>query len=230
MLGRLPALDFRDRQFLLSPPEATEIDRMHRYWITSKALDQKRKPHCVSFSGHQFLLSSPVKNIPFGSTQELYDLCQANDEWEGTDYDGTSVRALMKVFKDKGLISKYEWAYNLDVAIRHIITTSPLILGISWDRAMFEPFVYQRSRKDKPAVFIKAGGGNAGGHAITWSGINLEKPCWCGDLGVGQLTNSWSENWGHKGRVYMCLKEIGAKIADWGEAACPTELKFRPVG
>lgn len=224
-LGRLPSVDFRDRQFLMSAPPASQIDRRYMHWITAKALDQYDTPHCVAYAGHQYLISSPVKNLPFTTTQELYRECQIKDEWEGENYDGTSVRALFKVLKEKGYVSEYRWAFDVDTVVRHVLTKGPVILGTNWDWDMFEPFTFGKDE----AVFIQRGGGVAGGHAYLMKGVNLDRPCICGEKGAARIMNSWGQVWGDGGKVWMCLKDLNSLIAEWGEACTSDEIKFRPV-
>jgi hypothetical protein len=217
-LGRVPAIDFRDNRFLLSPPKFTAIERHQRHWITAKALDQGEKPHCVAFAGTQFLLSAPVKNLPFSTPAELYAECQKADEWEGENYDGTSVRALFKVLQSRGYISRYEWAFDVDTLTRHVLATAPAVIGVSWHAGMLYP--------DRES-FIQAKGNVVGGHAVMVSGVNLKKKCPDGSLGAFRIMNSWSGQWGQKGKCWISIPDMKKLISDFGEICCATEIKFK---
>jgi hypothetical protein len=217
-LGRIHAFDPRDRRFLLKPPSAAAIDRTSRHWITAKALDQGDYPHCVAYAGTQFLLSAPVKNLPYSSPAELYNECQQNDEWEGADYDGTSVRALFKVLQSHGYISKYEWAFDLDSVVRQVLAKSPCVFGTTWYSGMMET--------DKFG-FAHAKGSVVGGHAYIASGVNLKKKWPDGSLGALRCMNSWSADWGEKGKFWLSFSDARKLIADFGEACVADELKFR---
>ncbi|HXG85968.1 MAG TPA: hypothetical protein VNI84_18245 [Pyrinomonadaceae bacterium] len=230
-LGRLPALDFRDRQFLLSPPEATEIDRMSRHWITAKALDQGNFPHCVAYSGEQFLLSSPVKNLAYKTPRELYDECQAIDEWKDVPHDGTSVRALFKVLRAKGYIESWQNAFDVDVMIRQVMMVSPVVVGLNWYQGMFRTsrFTSFHNKKVDNAHFIHVAGRVAGGHAVMVKGLNLERPCPDGSIGAFRLINSWG-SWGDVGKCWISIPDMSRLISEWGEIATSKEIRFRPVG
>lgn len=224
-LGRIAAFDPRDRKFAIRPPAASKIDRRSMQWITGAVLNQGATSQCVAYSGEQFLASSPVRNPFYKTPAELYAECQQNDEWDGTDYDGTSVRALFKVLREKGYIESWQNAFDIDTVVRHLLTTSPVILGTSWDYAMFEPFVFGRDK----ATFIKRGGGQAGGHAYLLKGVNLDRACHCGGSGAARILNSWGKGWGDGGKAWVCLKELSSLISESGEAVTSKELKFTPV-
>lgn len=221
-LGRIPSIDFRDRKFLMQlPPPEKPIDRLSRHWITVKPLDQGEKPHCVAFCGHQYLLSAPVKNLPFSTTTELYNECQRLDEWLGEDYDGTSVRALFKSLKAHGLVSEYRWAFDIERVIYHLMMKSPVVFGTNWYQGMFDP---------DQLGFIRATGQVAGGHAYMVKGANLEKECPDGSVGALRIINSWGASWGQGGKAWISIRDASRLISEFGEAACADEIKFRAVG
>lgn len=217
-LGRLPAIDHRDKRFLVKPPPATAIDRTSRHWITAKALNQGNYPHCVAYAGTQFLLSAPVKNLPYKTPADLYAECQANDEWEGNDYDGTSIRALFKVLQSHGYISRYEWAFDLDTVVRQVLAKSPCVFGTTW---------YSGMNQTDRFGFVRAKGQVVGGHAYMVSGVNLKKKCPDGSLGALRCINSWSQLWGEKGKFWLSFSDARILISDFGEACVADELKFK---
>lgn len=223
-LGRIHAFDPKDRRHLMTPPPATEIDIRQRHWKTGAILDQGAKPQCVAYTGEQLLASSPVRNKYYKTPQELYDECQANDEWEGNSYDGTSGRALFRVLRAAGYIKEWQNAFDIDTVVRHVLAVSPVAMGTSWGNSMCYPFLY------KGEQFIKHHpmGGNAGGHEYLLTGINLDKKCHCGAPGAARICNSWSRAWADGGKVWICLKDLAFLLADYGDAICSTELKFTP--
>jgi len=223
-LGRIFAFDPKDRRYLMTPPPATEIDIRKRHWKTGKILDQGTKPHCVAFTMQQLLASSPVRNKHYKTPAELYHACQLVDEWEGEDYDGTSVRAGFKVLREVGYIESWQNAFDVEVAARHILTTSPVALGVSWFTSMFYPFLH----RGESFIKVDKNSGNAGGHAILWVGLNLDKNCYCGGKGAARLINSWGASYGDAGKVWICLKELSDLIKENGECVTSRELKFTP--
>lgn len=213
-LGRLYAPDDRDRLFLLQPkPEAAQVTR--RTWFTRGVLDQGAKPHCVAFSGVKWLTTHPVKNKACDTT-ELYQECQRADEWPGEDYDGTSVRALFKVLKGRGVVSEYRWAFAAGPAIEHILTTGPLVLGTVWTSMMSQPDKHD---------YIYPGGVEQGGHAYLAIGADREKKNPDGTTGAVRILNSWGRDWAGDGRAFLSFDHLDYLIRHRGEAAMGTEVQ-----
>ena len=75
-----------------------------------------------------------VKNIP--DPYQIYNEAQHIDEWEGENYDGTSVRAGIKVLARKGYLSSYRWAFDGQTAVNHILNIAPVVIGINWYAGM----------------------------------------------------------------------------------------------
>lgn len=215
--GRRIALDPRDKKYLLrSAEEPITIKR--RYWNAGPILDQDNTSECVPHSGTSLGHAGPVKNMKLPWTpHELYKLCQQNDEWEGEDYEGTSVRACMKVFKDAGIISEYSWAFDVETVIKHVLAHGPVQMGTNWYTGMWAP---------DGNGFVHAVGNNEGGHAWLIIGANSLKKCVDGRLGAVRCQNSWGREWGQGGRFWLSYTDLAKLIADWGEAATSLELKW----
>lgn len=216
-LGRIFAFDSRDRKFLMVAPAAQSIEIRSRHWITAKPLDQGSKPHCVAFATAQFLLSAPVVNKSFPSTDEIYRLCQDNDEWPGSAYDGTSGRAAMKVMRDLGYVKEWQNAFEIDTVIRHVLAVSPVLIGVNWYQGMFST--------DRNG-FIKVAGRLSGGHEVMIKGVNLDTVCPDGSRGAVRIINSWGD-WGDGGKCWLSFGELSRLIAENGEALAAHELKFQ---
>lgn len=225
-LGRFVSIDPRDKQYALPTPQAGTLFSApkevrpirYRYYATAKPLDQGDVPQCVAYAWEQFLLSAPVKNKMWQTPAELYHQAQLVDEWEGEDYDGTSVRAGAKVLQTAGLLSTYNWATDARTAADYILNSGPVVMGTNWYWDMFSP--------DKEQ-FIHVNGALAGGHAYMVKGVNLDKKCPDGSVGAFRIINSWGSNWGDKGMVWISFNDMNRLILEWGESCTATEIKFQ---
>lgn len=220
--GRRFVPDARDRKFSISPPrEGAQITS--RTWFSRDVFDQGATSQCVAYSGVGWLLAGPVRNITKPpACDELYLDCQRNDEFVGEEpeIEGTSVRALMKIFKRRGYVSEYRWAWTLDPLIDHIMAVSPCVLGTTWTNAMMDT--------DKHG-FVHAMGRAVGGHAYFAIGANRNKFCPDGSRGAIRCVQSWGRNWGDSGRFWLSFSDAAKLLADDGEAATATEIIQQPA-
>jgi hypothetical protein len=216
--GRLPSLDPRDRKYRVRVANLlAEIDPTaptSKYWTTGLILDQGVLPHCVEFSGRQFLKTSPVRNDWRHPSGWLYRECQKVDEWEG-EYDGTSVRALFKTFKTLGIVDSYGWAFTNAEVASWLLIKGPMVLGTDWHEGMMET---------DADGFIRASGTILGGHAWCIVGTNSRMLCPDGSLGAHRLVNSWGRRWGQSGRAWISYRDTQMLLDAWGEACTATEL------
>src|SRR5215203_3271062 len=121
-LGRRAAPDPRDHRFLIQRPSVPSTVTAKTWNSPGQVLDQGDSSMCVAYSGTRWLTAAPVTNkSPWPYPSDLYLEAQRNDEWEGEDYDGTSVRALFKVFKNKGLVSEFRWAFDCETIVAHLL-------------------------------------------------------------------------------------------------------------
>jgi C1A family cysteine protease len=219
-LGRLRSLDERDRRFSMPAPKS---ERTFRSWLSpGEAWDQGITSQCVSFSVNRWLISHRVVNKLPMSLEDFYKKCQQNDEWEGESYDGTSVRAGMKVLKSLGLVSSYTWAFEPEQVIRHILEEGPVVVGTDWTNNMFTP--------DKSG-YIWPTSGVVGGHAYLLIAVNRKRINPDESLGAVRVLNSWSSSWGEKGRAWLTFDALALLLKGlegWrGEASTAMELRVR---
>lgn len=215
-LGRLHAPDSRDRKFLIQRPREAVTRTFRSHLSPGPALNQHEKPHCVAFSGTRYLTTLPVVNKPPAPPHVLYDECQQVDEWPGTDYDGTSVRAFCKVLKARGMIGEYRWAPDGETAADFILATGPLMFGTIWTSSMFQV---------DGDGYIWPKGSPVGGHAYLGLVINRRRKNPDNTVGAVRILNSWGE-WGQKGRAWMTLGVLDELIRADGEAAMCQEIKL----
>jgi C1A family cysteine protease len=213
-MGRLLAKDKRDLDHLVSKPIAK---RTYRNWMSpGPVLDQGGTSECVAYSGLQFLTSHRVVNKHPTTPNKLYKACQRLDEWPGENYDGTSVRALMKWFKLNNFITEYKWAFDLDTVINHVLEVGPVVMGTTW--------TWDMMNTDKHG-YVQATDENAGGHAWLLPCVNKNRSNPDRTTGAGRILNSWGPGWGEKGRAWITFNDLGRLIEDDGEAAIAVELK-----
>jgi hypothetical protein len=216
-LGRLRQWDQKNCDYLM-PKKAVPQELRKRFWNAGKVLDQGDTPQCVGYAGWGWLASGPVTNHPPFSPTDLYHWAQDNDEWEGTDYDGSSTLGLMKALKSKGYVSDYVWALDAETLVAWILTTGPVVVGTNWYKDMFTP--------DKDG-FLEPAGDLAGGHEWRIEGADRDRRCYDGSLGAVRMVNSWGPKWGDHGRAWVSFNDLDKLIKDQGEAVTATEIKVK---
>ncbi len=214
-LGRLPSEDVRDLNFRLAALLPSEPSRRYRYYWSGFFGDQGRYPHCVGFSWMHWLVSGPTtqkaRDWP-AQARGTYFAAQLLDEWPGTDYDGTSVRAGAKSLQQQGYVASYRWAFSGDEVVRAVLDVGPVVVGTNWYQSMFFPSDRGLIIPDGPVV---------GGHAYLIDGASLNS-------GKVRIKNSWGRDWGVYGRAWMTIGDLSRLMAEDGEATLAFES--RPVG
>lgn len=206
-MGRKKAYDPRDVKHpmskLLKAPQ-----RKPKHWPMFYVLDQGPTPQCVAYAWTGFLLCYPTRTTPtqLGQTfsPELYHQAQRIDEWEGENYDGTSVRAGAKVLKNYGRLKEYLWAEDAATVRDYIIQRGPVVLGTDWTFDMFYP--------ENSDGYIVPTGGVAGGHAYLTPGYSSSRDAF-------RIVNSWGPLWGEHGRAWLRFKDLQT-LFDRGAEAC----------
>jgi hypothetical protein len=150
-MGRLPAPDPRDRRFLARRAMAAVSPPRHdQEWEYRAAiLNQRQTGTCVGHGWKEYLLAEPDptgtphrRPTPF----QIYDWAIKHDEWTDNDRDrkrqfGTSVRAGAKALSAFGYLRTdevYAWAFDVDTAIDWLVNHGPVVIGVSWYRAMMD--------------------------------------------------------------------------------------------
>lgn len=206
--GRLHAADDRDKKFQLRRQAS---DRKYRYWYDNRWWgDQLSTPHCVGFGWAHWLTNVPVVN--YLDPDGIYKMAKFIDEWKGTNYDGTSVRAGAKLLKRLGLIERYEWCWDLQTLIDTILEKGPVVVGTDWLKGMERP--------DENGI-ITATGPNYGGHCYLLTGVSLHRE-------VFRIKNSWGREWGDKGHAYISLSDMEKLIKAEGEVCLAVERLAKP--
>lgn len=202
--GRYPAPDPRDRRYLI---QRQETRRAYRYWSRSCWTgDQGATPQCVGYAWAHWLANEPLTQRldPTG----IYQFAQQLDEWDGTDYDGTSVRAGAKVLRSLGFVREFRWAANLNQLVYAVAEVGPVVCGTDWTSGM------ESVGSDG---YVSATGNILGGHAWLIDGVNLSR-------GVFRLKNSWGESWGKRGRAWIGFGDV-QRLMPGGEFCLAIEAR-----
>jgi len=206
--GRHFVADDRDSKYKI---RRTATERAYRYWYDNSWWgDQLATPHCVGFAWTHWLTNVPVVN--YLDPDGVYTLAQRFDEWKGSNYDGTSVRAGAKVLKMLGLIKRYEWCWDVNVLTNAVLERGPVVVGTNWYRGMEVP--------DRNGL-ISVTGKLLGGHAYLITGVNLHREAF-------RIKNSWGRKWGLDGRAYVSFDDMDKLIQAQGEVCLAVENKAKP--
>lgn len=156
-LGRRPPTDDRHLQKFslsarpLSIPEIVEtVLPLPRY---VDVYNQGVEGACTGFAASWLMsIINRRRYVP----QWLYETAKEIDEWEGVDYDGTSVRAVMDVLRTRGHIRyrkgnrmyppdlnegivENRWATTVDEIRACLSIGVPVVLGCNWYRDFDHP-------------------------------------------------------------------------------------------
>ena len=214
-LGRKDSKDLRDLNYLIKDKlELKSPIITSKYWEdTIWSGDQGQTPRCVGYAWAHWIEDGPILHTgphPKISPLNIYNGAQQNDEWSGTNYDGTSVRGGAKWLKSQNKISSYLWAFDLQTLINTILTKGPVVVGTDWYNDMFYP--------DKNG-FIKVSGFYVGGHAYDINGVDTINKFF-------RIKNSWGKSWGKQGHAYISFTDMSRLIKLGGEVCLAVENNF----
>ncbi len=221
-LGRRFALDHRDTNYPmhLLLPEAPEDRTSRLWWPHGWWGNQGETSMCVEYAWQHWLADGPMYQgpepgrgteaivLPVGT---LYNRAQQLDEWEGEDYDGTSVRGAAKALQELGYISEYHWAWDIGTLVDAVLHLGPVVIGINWYNDMFD---YTQTDNPDP---IRVSGNLAGGHAVIVNGVDKE-------TGIARVKNSWGRDWGFHGFFNIAFEDLMRLIDEDGEACIANEI------
>lgn len=205
IFGRDFLPDVRDRRFAMPRLKSR---RRSRTWRTGPTQDQLDQPACVGFAWFHWFLCQPIRQYPIAPLG-IYRFAQFFDEWEGVDYEGTSVRGAAKALTHSGHIGEYRWAFSIEALIDHVLERGPVVLGTNWYAGMSDP---------NDESLIRPTGELEGGHAYLCHGVDLRR-------GRAKLQNSWGGYYGNSGKVAIALDDLEVLLDQDGEACTATELK-----
>ena len=195
--------------------------------------DQGEEGSCV---GHALVAAAEILfwrklgTSPDLSERWAYEKAKLYDEWEGHDYDGTSIRGAVKAWEKLGIcpedywpytpnkvgepksqanvkakeypVAKYERCLGLENIKHAIHYRGCAIVGIILHEGWFSSDWFK-----KKIIPYKSKYAPVGGHAICLVGYDDKKK-------VLWLKNSWGTTWGNKGYAGLTYKDALVNIRD----------------
>lgn len=177
--------------------------------------NQGSTPQCVGAAVTQELAADPVRvaiTHPY-TRQNIYNLAQKLDEWEGEGYDGTSLNAGMKAARQYGFVTEWRWATSVDDIMNSLSQLGPVIMAGPWLTGMFTPDAQGRVRVEGTAGNI--------GHCYMLGELQWS-------LGRVIIEQSWGPSWsrfpGPDGgwRGFLTLEDVNKLMTMGTQAAIIT--------
>lgn len=226
VLDWVPRHDPKSKEFPVRATIRTSIRPRNKLWRVGPTLDQGSEGACVGFGWTSESLSTPVAvdlsrvavNVPHDPTEyalSVYRRARQIDEWEGEQYDGTSVLAGAKVQRENGLLKEFRWAFSINDVVDTVLAKGPVVLGINWHYDMYWA----------PNGVVKPTGAVVGGHCLTAVGYTLKSPKLGGEDGV-ILQNSWSNSWGINGLAEIKVTDLAKLLDNYGEACVASRRSY----
>jgi hypothetical protein len=231
--GRLVAPpDARDHQFLMRGAMAQIHEAVGkpkprtRPYKDLEVLDQGNTPRCVGYSARGFIEGAPVLVRPGTgpSADTIYKGAQENDEWPGSNYDGSSVRGAMKYLQQEKVISAYVWGQTVEEAIAWMNGGyGTCLVGTNWYSEMSDVDANGFMREPAPSMTTPIGG-----HAWRWIWYDAKKK---GIL----MRNSWGHDFGYpvrgvpSGYAFLRVEFAKRLLAEDGEIAAPTQVPIKAM-
>lgn len=202
-----PRFDERSKLYPIRALVGADPELRYKLWAKGAVLDQGVEGACVGFGWSAELSASPkrVGGVTDDSARNLYHRARQLDDWEGEDYEGTSVLAGAKAVQELGFLTEYRWAFGLNDVLGALSWTGPVVLGVNWYEGMMEP---------DSKNYIHATGQVVGGHCILARGISVKRQ-------RVLLRNSWGTTWGQDGNCYLSFDDLAKLLSEYGEACVP---------
>ncbi len=208
-LGLLHSVDMRDSAHPMTAhlKDVTTLPTS-RTWQIGEILDQGQEGSCV---GHGWTAWENAKPTGYPVQQdhafavEWYERAQEIDEWPGSDYSGTSVRAGARVALERGYITEYVWASGIAELDAWLLGKGPLVIGSRWYGSMISPDV-------DGFLTVDCTSGVRGGHCYLLYGK--------GEGGSYKGQNSWGSDYAKEGTFRFRPDDLARLIAGGAFVAC----------
>jgi hypothetical protein len=199
--------------------------------------DQGSEGACCGFGGS---IMMSILNRKLYDALWLYREAQILDEWAETPpEEGTSLSATFDVLRtkghrrlwggtsrppemDEGIVEVNRWITTVDEMRTAISEGKPILFGINWYNAFYNPVMKKSGNRNKEEAWIALEssdpqwGGLAGGHCIVGAGASDRRQ-------AIELPNTWGRSYGVKGRVFIPYSAVTRLMGELGECAIVTD-------
>lgn len=206
-----PRFDERSRGYSVRALVGEPVPVPSREWPIPVWLDQGQEGACVGF-GHTHRASAAGFDVDTEAARVLYWRAQELDEWDGQNYEGTSVLGGCKAAQEAGWIHEYRWAFGEPELALGIFEIGPAVIGVNWYTDMHNP--------DADGI-IRPTGNLSGGHCVCVRGRLTDVQFSFGLATVYVIRNSWGRGWGRDGECYILDSDMAALIGQDGETCLP---------
>lgn len=212
-LDYVPRLDDRNKLHRVAALQETSslLEDTSVFWQPPAiVLNQYAEGACVGGGVTHARGTRPGRGKIFNQMMfDVYNRAKQIDEWEGVDYEGTSVRAGMMVGRENGWWTGFKWAFDTH-DVRAALETGPLVIGVEWREGMYTAFGGQLRPKGKVV----------GGHCVVLTGYTRHHKRLGGP--AFRIRNSWGDDWGLNGSAYIKVDDLNLILFEaGGEAAVP---------
>jgi hypothetical protein len=211
--------DPRSRKFPVRATLPSRVAKRPVFWQEGVVLDQGSEGACVGFGWTAELLAEPVApspqpDVPVAESYAtfVYRRAQKIDEWDGEDYEGTSVLAGAKIMHADGHITSYRWCFGVRDVRDAIIEHGPVVIGVPWYSSMYS------TRK---SGLVTISGKKVGGHCILVTGYHPAFEIEGKVQEVFRWRNSWGPSYGVNGSGFITYDDLDRLLRDQGEACAP---------
>jgi hypothetical protein len=230
-LDRRGRTDPHNRDFLIRPVVAG-TPHQKVLWKTSERIPLNQRTDGGSVAYGWASMMEQVDPVNFPATGHAVDLIGGGarqDDMQELEplvrkvYVGSSLLGGARYLKRAGFITGYHWAETADDVITTLCAYGPVLLGVSWFDAMYEPL---------PNGVLEVNGPQVGGHCLLATGYIPGEEAMKMGLGhanLVQVVPSLGRGYGVGGRAYLRLMDLHFLMKNGGEAVVPDNMQATEI-